>query len=123
MSQDLEVGELVIGREQRMGLRLPLDLLDLDQRFIAHPGFSVGLVDRPPLKVDVGRIHAPIREVGVVRDREKLVARLALAVHPRPQVVGSGGSSALNGIAGTWAQSLKKILRWRFMLFGMDVHS
>ena len=32
-------------------------------------------------------------------------------------------SSALNGIAGTLAQSLKKMLRCRFMLFGIEVHS
>ena len=32
-------------------------------------------------------------------------------------------SRALNGIAGTLAQSLKKMLRWRFMLFGIEVHS
>ena len=69
-----------------MGLRLPLDLLDLDQRLIAHPVFRVGPVDRPPVEVDLGRIHAPIREVGVMRDRQQLVARLALAVHPCPQV-------------------------------------
>src|SRR6185369_8303734 len=37
--------------------------------------------------------------------------------------VGYGESSALNGIGGTFAQSLKKTLRWRFMLFGIDVHS
>src|SRR5262245_57078053 len=32
-------------------------------------------------------------------------------------------SSALNGCAGTLAQSLKKMLRWRFMLLGIEVHS
>src|SRR6266436_195339 len=36
---------------------------------------------------------------------------------------GSTESSALNGIGGTFAQSLKKTLRWRFMLFGIEVHS
>src|SRR6266404_3948497 len=36
---------------------------------------------------------------------------------------GSTESSALNGTAGTLALSLKKILRWRFMLFGIEVHS
>ena len=69
-----------------MRLRLPLGLLDLDQRLIAHPVFRVGLVDRPPMQVDLGRIHATIREVGVVRDRQQLVANLALVVHPLPQV-------------------------------------
>src|SRR5262245_47686283 len=32
-------------------------------------------------------------------------------------------SSALNGVGGTLAQSLKKTLRCKFMLFGIDVHS
>jgi hypothetical protein len=32
-------------------------------------------------------------------------------------------SSALKGMAGTLAQSWKKTLRWRFMLFGIEVHS
>ncbi len=36
---------------------------------------------------------------------------------------GNGESSALKGIGGTFAQSLKKTLRWRFMLFGIEVHS
>lgn len=32
-------------------------------------------------------------------------------------------SSALKGCVGTLLQSLKKILRWRFMLSGIEVHS
>src|SRR5512143_2542376 len=32
-------------------------------------------------------------------------------------------SKALNGCGGTLAQSLKKMLRCRFMLFGIEVHS
>ena len=36
---------------------------------------------------------------------------------------GWGESSALNGSGGTLAQSLKKTLRWRFMLLGIAVHS
>ena len=36
---------------------------------------------------------------------------------------GNGESSALKGIGGTLAQSLKKMLRCRFMLFGIEVHS
>jgi len=69
-----------------MGLGRSLGLFELDQRLIAHPVFSVGSVDRPPVKVDLGRIHATIREVGVVRNREELTAGPALAVHPRPKV-------------------------------------
>src|SRR5215468_6169157 len=45
---------------------------------------------------------------------------------PSIQVQRSTGlneSRALNGIGGTLAQSLKKMLRCRFMLFGIEVHS
>ena len=36
---------------------------------------------------------------------------------------GNGESSALKGIGGTLAQSLKKMFRCMFMLFGIEVHS
>ena len=36
---------------------------------------------------------------------------------------GNGESSALNGIGGTFEQSLKKMFRCMFMLFGIEVHS
>src|SRR5215468_4946332 len=45
---------------------------------------------------------------------------------PSIQVQRSAGlneSRALNGSGGTLAQSLKKMLRCRFMLFGIEVHS
>src|SRR5215510_2694881 len=70
--------------------------------------------------------------VGYIRPSERLalceIARRSLpacrcrSIHAH-RSLGSSESSALNGTAGTRAQSLKKILRWRFMLLGMDVHS
>ena len=90
-AHDLVVGELVVGRQQRMGLRLALDLLDLDQPLVAVARGGPGRVDRPAEAVDVGRIHPAVGEVGVVRDRQQFVAGLALRVHPLPQVFGMPG--------------------------------
>ncbi len=88
----LVAGELVVGRQQGMRLRLSLALLDLDQALVAVTGRCPGRVDRPPGGVvDVDRIHPAVADVGVVRDREQLVARLALRVHPLPQFRGELG--------------------------------
>ena len=71
-------------------------------------------VDRPALVVHLEREHDAVAQVRVVRDREQLVARLALAVHPGPQVLGIHESMAVNGNAGTFLESLKKTLRCMF---------
>ena len=55
---------------------------------------GVGGVDRAALDVDLGREHAAVREIGVVRDGEQLVAGLALAVHPVPEVHRDAASRA-----------------------------
>src|SRR6266446_3610526 len=56
------------------------------------------------------------------------IARRSLPAFRWPSIqfqrsTGWNESRALNGIAGTLAQSRKKMLRCRFMLFGIDVHS
>jgi len=71
-----------------MRLRGALDLLHLDQRLVAHARRGIGSIDRAPLVIDLGRVHATVREVGVVRDREEFVAGLTLSVHPVPQIHG-----------------------------------
>ncbi len=88
----LVAGELVVGRQQGMRLRLSLALLDLDQALVAVARGRPGGVDRPPGGVvDVDRVHPAVADVGVVRDREQLVAALALRVHPVPQLRGASG--------------------------------
>ena len=83
---DLEARELVVGRKQRMRFRRALELLDLDQRLVAHARLGIGGIDRAALGVDLGRVHAAVRQVGVVRDGQQVVAGLPLAVHPVPEV-------------------------------------
>ena len=70
-----------------MGLGLPLNLLDFDEPFVAHPRLGPGGVDRPAEAVDVGGIHPAVGEIGFVRDCEKFVSGLAL-VHPFPENLG-----------------------------------
>src|SRR5262249_36503377 len=79
-------------------------------------------------------IGRPLRStsVGYIRPSERFalweIARSSLpdlrceSIHFQSSE-GSCESSELNGIAGAFAQSRKKMLRCRFMLFGIDVHS
>src|SRR6266496_3483069 len=70
--------------------------------------------------------------VGYMRPSERFalceIARSSLPALRWPSIqfqrsTGWKESSALNGCGGTLRHSLKKMLRWRFMLFGIDVHS
>ncbi len=70
-----------------MGLGLAFDLLDLDQALVAVAGGRPGSVDRAAQAVDVYRVHPAVGQVRVVRDGEQFVTRLALGVHPFPQVL------------------------------------
>ena len=87
-AHDLEVRELVVGRQRGMGLGSPLDLRDLGQRLVGHPLLGPGGIDGSALVVLLHREHDAVAEVGVVGDRQQLVARLALAIHPFPQFLG-----------------------------------
>ena len=90
--EHLVARELVVRRKQRVSLRLPLALLDLDQALVAIARSRPGRIDRPPGGVvDVDRVHPAVADVGVVRDGEELVAGLALRVHPVPQFRGAIG--------------------------------
>ena len=82
IGENLEIREFVVGRKARMGLRRALELGDFRQRFVIHPVLRPGGVDRTPFAVDIQRKHDAVRQIGVVRDREQLVARSALRVHP-----------------------------------------
>ncbi len=85
--QNLVAREFVVGRQRRVRFRRALELLDLGQRLVVHPRLRPGRVDRPALAVDFQREHDAVGQIGVVRDRQQLVARLALAVHPVPQIL------------------------------------
>src|SRR5215470_17328263 len=70
--------------------------------------------------------------VGNMRPSERFalceIARSSLPALRWPSIqaqrsTGCFESIALNGAIGTLAQSLKKMLRWRFLLLGIDVHS
>src|SRR5271165_2882002 len=76
-----------VWRKQRMGFRLSLDLLDLGQPLVAVPRRGPGGIDRPAKAVHIDRKHASVAQVRIVRDAQKLVALLALSVHPVPQVL------------------------------------
>src|SRR6266498_2914032 len=75
---NLEAGEFIVRRKRRMGLRSALELLNLDQPLIANPRLGIGRIDRPALTVHFGRVHATVREVGVVRNSKQLVTGSAL---------------------------------------------
>src|SRR5262249_22587490 len=70
-----------------MGFRLPLDLLDLDQALVAVARSRPGGVNRTPVAVEVRWIHPSVAQVRIVRDSQQLIARLALGVHPLPQIL------------------------------------
>src|SRR5262245_24490600 len=70
--------------------------------------------------------------IGYIRPSERLalweIARRSLPALRWPSIQSQRSTgwyelSELKGARGTLAQSLKKMLRWRFMLFGIDVHS
>ncbi len=89
----LEVGPLVVGRKQRMGVRGALDLCDLHQGLVAHALLGIrGIHGRA---VHTGQLeHQPVGAVGVVRYRQRFHTQAALGVHPRPQVLRVAGVHA-----------------------------
>ncbi len=85
---DLEVGELVVRRKLRGGVRGALGLGDLHQRLVQRPLLGVGLVDRLAVR------HVPVEvvtvaEVAVVRDGQHVDALGGLtALQVLPEVFG-----------------------------------
>ena len=122
--QQLVVGEFVVGGKHWVGFGLALDLLDLGQLLVAVAGRRPRGVDRATLLIDVDGEHVTVGQIGIVGDRKQFVAGLALRVHPLPEIARDRSiRSELNGISGTFAQSLKKTLRCMLRLSGVDVHS
>src|SRR5208282_1219962 len=70
-----------------MSFRLPFDLLDFDESFIAIARSSIGGVDWPTHAVHVCGVHPAVTQVGIVGDGQQFVAGLALCVHPLPKVL------------------------------------
>ena len=69
-----------------MRLGCALELMDFGQRLIVHALLRPCSVNRPPLTVDLQRKHDAVAQVGVMRDRQQLIACLALGIHPVPEV-------------------------------------
>ena len=80
-----------------MGLRLSLDLLDLDQAFVAVARGGPGGVDGASEAVQVNGVHPAIAHIGIVRDGQQLITGFALRVHPLPQVFGMPGVQSAVG--------------------------
>src|SRR5262245_17063655 len=74
------------------------------------------------MSISVGYIRPSERLALCEMANRSLPALRCASIHVQSSE-GIDESSALNGISGTCAQSLKNTLRWRFMLLGMDVHS
>jgi len=85
-----ETGELVIGRQGRVGIRLTLGLDDLGRQLILGPQLGVARVDGRAGGVS-GRIHEAVTQVAVVRDRKGVQAGVALRLQIGPQVLGAVG--------------------------------
>ena len=85
----LVVGELVVGREERMRLAVALDLRGLVQRFPTHAALGVRAINRLAGERLDDREHAAVAQVAVVRESKHLAAGLRFGLgHPFPQVAG-----------------------------------
>ena len=89
LSQRLEVGELVVGREERVGLAVALDLRRFVEPLPLRPHRGVFAIDGLAGERLDQREHAPVAQVAVVRDGEHVAAGLVLVrLHPPPEVAG-----------------------------------
>ena len=85
VGHDLEVGPLIVRRQEGVGVGGALDLGDLDQRLVPHPGLGVGGVDR--LAGEVHELeHVAVGAVRVVGDGQRLDPLRTLVVHPGPEI-------------------------------------
>ncbi|MNE21620.1 hypothetical protein D3C80_1147880 [compost metagenome] len=73
-----------------MGFRSALDLVDFGECLVTHPRFGPRGIDRTATIVNVYRKHQAVAEIGIVGNRQHLIALVALFVHPRPQVLRFG---------------------------------
>ena len=74
----LVVGEGVVGRQERMRLAVALDLGDLVHRLPLRALLDIGLVDGAAGILRVDREHDPVRQVAVMRQRQRAAPGLFL---------------------------------------------
>ena len=129
LSQVSIVGELVVGRQERVGLAIALDLRHLVEPLPARPRLGILAVDRlAGERLDDGE-HAAVAQVAVVGDGQHVAAGLLLVGgHPLPQVAGVvAAQRRVNGEwlhqAGRAAPSRKMTLRCRLLPPVFEVHS
>ena len=83
----LEIGELVVGRKEGMGLAVALDLRRLIEALPLRTGLGIFAVDRLAGEGLDDREHPAVGKIAVVGDGEHVAAGLVLVGrHPLPQV-------------------------------------
>ncbi len=70
----LEVGELIVGREERMGFAVPFDLRHFVERLPASAAVGVSTVDLVTCERLDDREHAAVAEVAIVRQGQHFAA-------------------------------------------------
>ena len=84
----LEIGELVVRRQEGMRLAVTLDLGDLVERLPARAGLGIGAVEVSTGEGVDHREHAPVGEIAIMGDRQHLAAGpFLVGGQPAPEVL------------------------------------
>ncbi len=83
----LEIGEFVGWREHRMGLAVAFYLGHFEQRLPACAHAGIVGIDMLAIEAD-RREHAAVGEIAIVRDRQRMTAKLLVMRQRIPQVLG-----------------------------------
>ena len=125
----LEIGELVVRRQEGMGLAVALDLGRLVEPLPLGARLGIFAIDRLAGEGLDHREHAAVGEIAVMGDGEHVAAGLVLVGrHPFPQVARIVAAERASVVKGTtWLalspSSRKMTLRWRLLPPVFDVHS
>ena len=125
----LEIGELVVGRQEGVGLAVALDLRRFVEALPLGAGLGIFAVDRLAGERLDDRKHAAVGEIAVVGDGEHVAAGLVLVgCHPFPQVariVAARRQARCRARPGCALSPLsrKMTLRWRLLPPVFEVHS
>ena len=125
VAEGLEVGELVGGREDGVGLRVALDLRDLDDGLPLHSGACVLCRDRPAFAIDVVE-HQPAADVRVVRDGgERRTRTRRRLFEPGPEVLRfvAVERAVRNELRGHFASLRHEDHTVKILAAGVEVHS
>ena len=90
VGEHFEFGKLVVRRERRMRIRLPLGLDYLHQRLVFLLTCRVAGV-HGSAEEGVVREHPTIGDIGIVRDCDAVIAQIAVDLLEGPQVLGVDG--------------------------------